>query len=122
MTPQDWIREAREVCEKATPVSAQIYEGEDAIHLSWHNPYENKEERIASFWWPTHPVDKTGEVEKTFEATAKLFERTSTLLPKALDALSLVLKDIDYPGNGIFDRELVARISAILSPEGKVSG
>lgn len=45
------------------------YIGEE-LAIFWDNPYEHKKEKIASFWWPTHPVEKTGEVEKLFEMFA----------------------------------------------------
>lgn len=52
-----------------TPRVWREYVGEE-LALFWTNPYDGKREKIASFWWPIHPAEKTAEVEATFETIA----------------------------------------------------
>lgn len=42
------------------------YIGEE-LALFWFNPWNGSEEKIATFWWPAHPIDATDEAEKLFE-------------------------------------------------------
>ena len=32
----------------------------------WVNPWTQKREKVASLWWPEHPVEATAEVEHIF--------------------------------------------------------
>lgn len=45
------------------------YIGEE-LSIFWESPYGHGKEKIASFWWPCHPPEKTEEVEQAFEAIA----------------------------------------------------
>lgn len=45
------------------------YIGEE-LALFWINPWDQKEEKIATFWWPAHPMEETSFVEKEFEKIA----------------------------------------------------
>lgn len=45
------------------------YLGEE-LALLWTNPWDGKEEKIATFWWPGHPPEKTEAVEAMFETFA----------------------------------------------------
>lgn len=42
------------------------YIGEE-LALFWESPYGHGKEKIATFWWPFHPPEKTVEVENLFE-------------------------------------------------------
>jgi hypothetical protein len=48
------------------------YIGEE-LALFWINPWSKQEEKIATFWWPAHPVEDTAMVEKWFEEYAQEF-------------------------------------------------
>lgn len=45
------------------------YIGEE-LAIFWESPYGHGKEKIASFWWPLHPVESTTEVETAFERIA----------------------------------------------------
>lgn len=45
------------------------YIGEELV-IFWVNPYTNKKEKIANFWWPEHPPEDTKKIEKIFETLA----------------------------------------------------
>jgi hypothetical protein len=45
------------------------YIGEE-LAVFWNSPYGYGKEKIASFWWPVHPPELTGDVEKRFENIA----------------------------------------------------
>ena len=45
------------------------YVGEE-LALFWINPWSKEEEKIATFWWPAHPIEETEKVEKMFEEIA----------------------------------------------------
>jgi hypothetical protein len=45
------------------------YLGEE-LAIFWVNPWSSEKEKIASFWWPTHPVEATADVEAAFEKIA----------------------------------------------------
>lgn len=32
----------------------------------WKNPWSGEREKIASLWWPTHPMEATAEIEQLF--------------------------------------------------------
>jgi hypothetical protein len=53
----------------ASPLVSWEYIGEE-LAVFWQSPYGHGKEKIASFWWPYHPVEKTAEVEALFEAIA----------------------------------------------------
>lgn len=59
---------ASEVEPKCPPVTWR-YVG-DALELWWRNPWNGTEERIASFWWPAHPIEATAQAEEWFETIA----------------------------------------------------
>ena len=42
----------------------------DELAIFWESPYGHGKEKIASFWWPTHPIEATAEVEYAFENIA----------------------------------------------------
>lgn len=46
------------------------YVGEE-LALFWINPWSGVEEKIATFWWPGHPVEETAQVEEWFEGIAR---------------------------------------------------
>lgn len=88
----DFLDRVDEVAGKDAPaIRAEIYEKEEAIHLTWKNPWDGHEERIASFWWPGHPIEATEKVEKLFENYATLFATAATDLPKLSKALRRVV-------------------------------
>ncbi len=69
------------------------YIGEE-LAIFWESPYGHGKEKIASFWWPFHPPEKTAEVETTFETIAKnLCERDE--LRSQLAEASCVIRDLD---------------------------
>ena len=45
----------------------------DELALFWVNPWDQKDEKIATFWWPAHPADATEQVEKWFQEWAYEF-------------------------------------------------
>ncbi len=45
------------------------YIGEE-LAIFWNSPFGGDKEKIASFWWPCHPPESTGEVERFFEILA----------------------------------------------------
>lgn len=51
------------------------YVGEE-LALFWESPYGHGKEKIASFWWPAHPVEATADVERLFETIADGLTRT----------------------------------------------
>ena len=54
------------------PLLVAEYVG-DELAIFWVSPYKpGLKEKITTFWWPTHPEDKTSEVETTFEQIAEL--------------------------------------------------
>jgi len=56
--------------ETAAPLAVSWeYVGEE-LAIFWENPYGHGKEKIASFWWPKHPPEKTNEVEDYFEQIA----------------------------------------------------
>lgn len=50
-------------------------ESDSELALLWTNPWSGKEEKIATFWWPTHPPEATAQVEKWFEEIATRLSR-----------------------------------------------
>ena len=46
------------------------YIGEE-LAIFWESPFGHGKEKIASFWWPAHPVEATAEVEFAFERIAE---------------------------------------------------
>lgn len=62
------------------PKVAYRYEGEE-LALYWTNPWSKQEEKIATFWWPTHPVEETKQVESWFERIANRACQERDLLP-----------------------------------------
>lgn len=83
------------------------YIGEE-LAIFWINPWDNKEEKIASFWWPGHAIEDTSLVEKYFESLAdrlvgkeleaerKKTEALQAKLDVAVEALELIeLNSID---------------------------
>lgn len=46
------------------------YIGEE-LALFWTNPWSGTEEKIATFWWPAHPIEETNYVQLVFEAIAE---------------------------------------------------
>lgn len=58
------------------------YIGEE-LAVFWESPYGHGKEKIASFWWPFHPPEKTVEVEQMFESIAN---RLCTLKAQPADA------------------------------------
>lgn len=42
----------------------------EELALFWINPWNQVEEKIATFWWPAHQVDATREAELLFEEIA----------------------------------------------------
>ena len=57
------------VKEEPAPPLTWEYVGEE-LAIFWTSPYGNGKEKIASFWWPAHPVEATAEVEAMFERYA----------------------------------------------------
>lgn len=53
----------------AAPSVSWEYVGEE-LALFWVSPYGHGKEKIATFWWPIHPPENTGEVERSFEVIA----------------------------------------------------
>ena len=51
-------------------VSWEYFKGEE-LGLYWINPWDKKKEKIATFWWPAHPVEATEQMEMMFEEIAK---------------------------------------------------
>lgn len=65
------------------------YIGEE-LAIFWENPYEGgKKEKIASFWWPLHPIEATTEVETFFESIAGVVAKDESL-KKALAAIAVM--------------------------------
>ena len=59
-----WLEQVKARLADAVPLQADIYESEaEGIHLKWINPWARKSERIASFWWPEHPIEATENAE-----------------------------------------------------------
>ena len=52
------------------------YTGEE-LALFWVNPWSGDDEKIATFWWPGHPIEETKTVEMIFEAIAAKCETGS---------------------------------------------
>lgn len=70
--------------------------GELAIY--WVNPWSHQEEKIATFWWPAHPVEATEQVERWFEKIANAATKMTALDQAEADAAAmreLMLKYVD---------------------------
>jgi hypothetical protein len=59
------------VCAPSGPPVTWRYIDDGELALFWTNPWDGKEEKIATFWWPTHPIEETSAVEKMFEDIAE---------------------------------------------------
>ncbi len=107
------------------------YIGEE-LAIFWESPYGHGKEKIATFWWPTHPAESTKDVEAAFEEIAA---RLSAPLPELTRlraenariraALKPILARIEMPAGG-FSRtqdvmiqasELVALQTALVGEE-----
>lgn len=53
-----------------TPKITWEYLGEE-LALFWINPWNMQKEKIATFWWPIHPMEETERVEQLFESIAR---------------------------------------------------
>lgn len=67
------IEELRKIAEAAPKgiTCRYVTEGGE-LALFWTNPWSGNEEKIATFWWPTHPIEATKQVEDGFEAIAEI--------------------------------------------------
>jgi hypothetical protein len=61
----------------SAPLSWEYISEELAIF--WDSPYGHGKEKIASFWWPAHPVEATAEVEARFEVIAQSLIESSCI-------------------------------------------
>jgi hypothetical protein len=93
----------------------------EELAIFWQSPYGNGKEKIATFWWPTHPPECTNEVEDLFESLAARITVSNVALREKMqrDALYASLNDrwnlaacnagiagseyVDYPER-VFDR------------------
>ena len=74
MTPHlERVKELAKLAIKFNPI-ARIYAPDEAVYIDWKNPYSGDIEEIAMMMWPTHPPEKTEEVEQTYENIAELWQ------------------------------------------------
>lgn len=58
-----------------TPVfEYQDKDDADGPSFWWVNPWSGQREKIASLWWPTHPVEATDKIEHLFENLSLKYE------------------------------------------------
>jgi hypothetical protein len=77
--------------DKVIPMLSWEYVGEE-LAVFWNSPYGAGKEKIASFWWPSHPPEKTSEVESIFEAIATRLTKPALQREAELTALIDFLK------------------------------
>ena len=71
----------RTLPEAKSPKLHWEYVGEE-LAIFWESPYGHGKEKIASFWWPCHPIEATKEVEHAFEQIAERLAPSPTPAPK----------------------------------------
>lgn len=59
----------------------------------WVNPWDGKRERVASLWWPTHPPEKTEEVERIFSGLCLIADLEEAIKAAMQDAWNEICSD-----------------------------
>ncbi len=96
---QDGIERAREL-----PQVSWEYLGEE-LALFWESPYGAGKEKIATFWWPVHPVENTKEVEALFEAIASRAAFAASEVSRVEAALAEMKRGNERIGNLLAAKE-----------------
>ena len=84
---EKWIADG----EKATRGVYWEYTGDlkEELALFWTNPWHGNKEKIATFWWPGHPIEATAEAEKRYEEIADRISHSQNFIPLCREVIEL---------------------------------